>query len=286
MKWKKFFTFNKTRNIWFVVSLPLSGLLSLILLMFMEMGFRFHVPFLSYLVLSVIVSYVIGFIMDSLHSSLETPHHKKIFVVLKAVIAGFSILGLFALFAAAALSTVAIKKPAIYLYPTTDSVIDVKLEVNGRITQDIPKYNCGWRVFASKQGIIKENTAQFDYLFYEAELKNIELPNNGWIVEYSDLENWFDTRLPKLGLNEKELYQFKEYWMQELKPAKYYEIRLLSKEFLVNNMNLVIDPKPDTLIRLNFYFKPLDKPHELKEPIIVSPKREGFVVVEWGGILA
>lgn len=175
-----------------------------------------------------------------------------------------------------------VKKPAIYLYPTEDSIVSVKLNVNGDIIKDIPKYENGWTVFVKKDGIIDN---KYDYLFYEAKLKNIQLPNNGWIVEYSDLENWFDINLIKLGLNEKEANQFKEYWLTELPKSNYYEIKLFDQIFLKKNMDLIISPQPDTLIRLNFYFKPQKEKIEINQPQIVTPERNGFVAVEWGGVL-
>lgn len=175
-----------------------------------------------------------------------------------------------------------VKKPAIYLYPLTDSKIQVKVNINGKITKDIPDYNNGWDVFATKEGIINN---EYDYLFYEAELNKLELPNEGWNVKYSDLENWFDNNLPKLGLNEKETRQFKEYWLNELPESNYYEIKMLDDKFLKQNMNLDITPIPDTLIRIEFYFKPTNSIKEINEPVIVTPNREGFTVVEWGGIL-
>ena len=174
------------------------------------------------------------------------------------------------------------KKPAIYLYPTEDSIVSVKLNVNGDIIKDIPKYENGWTVFVKKDGIIDN---KYDYLFYEAKLKNIQLPSNGWIVEYSDLENWFDINLIKLGLNEKEANQFKEYWLTELPKSNYYEIKLFDRTFLKKNMDLIISPQPDTLIRLNFYFKPLKSKIKINKPQIVTPERNGFTVVEWGGTL-
>jgi len=54
---------------------------------------------------------------------------------------------------------------------------------------------------------------------------------------------------------------------------------------LEENMKLNISPKPDTLIRLEFYFQQLDSRIEIVEPEIETPEREGFVVVEWGGVL-
>ncbi len=174
------------------------------------------------------------------------------------------------------------KKPAIYLYPLEDSQISVKLNVNGALIADIPKYEDGWNVFVTKDGLIED---KYDYLFYEAKLNDLDIPKFGWIVKYSELNHWFDINLIKLGLNEKEKNQFKEYWLNELPKENYYEIKLLSKNFLKNNMNLIIDPEPDTEIRLNFLFKPLKKSHDIIHPKIETPIRTGFTVVEWGGIL-
>jgi len=175
------------------------------------------------------------------------------------------------------------KKPAIYLYPTEDTRISVKLIVNGTISKDIPKYpKDGWDVFTTKEGLIDN---QYDYLFYEAKLNELELPEDGWIVAYTDLDNWFEINLKQFGLNQKETSQFKEYWLKELPKSNYYEIRLLSKDFINKNMQLIIDPTPDTIIRIQFYFRPIKELKEIQNPIIIKSTRKGFTVVEWGGIL-
>ena len=180
-------------------------------------------------------------------------------------------------------STVRIEKPAVYLYPQEDSLINVQLSINGKITQTIPKYGKGWNVFVSKEGIID---GEYDYLFYEADLNKLRLPKTGWVVSYNDLNKWFDINLLKLGLNEKEKAQFKEYWMGRLPKANYYEIKILENNFLKENMDLLITPAPNTLIRLNFYFKPLNEKKSMTEPTIRTPQRKGFTVVEWGGMVA
>jgi len=174
------------------------------------------------------------------------------------------------------------RKPAIYLYPEEDSFVNIKLKVRGMITKDIPEYNDGWNVFVTKEGLIDK---KYDYLFYEALLFKVKLSESGWVVKYENLNQWFKDNLEKLGLNEKEKNQFIEYWLKELPGANYYEIRLVDKKFLDENMALNISPKPDTEIRLLFSFKPLQKEVTLEEPEIVIPKRNGFTVVEWGGIL-
>lgn len=176
-----------------------------------------------------------------------------------------------------------VKKPAVYLYPLEKSKIKVKVEVNGKLTLTEPLYENGWDVNVTPDGTIEN---KYDYLFYEADLNKIELPEEGWLVEFKKLENWFDEYLPKLGLNLKEKDQFKEYWLKDLKKANYYEIKILDNNFLKENMNLVISPEPQTLIRLNFYFKPIFEKKEIKNPEINTPERNGFTVVEWGGINA
>ncbi len=175
-----------------------------------------------------------------------------------------------------------VKKPAIYLYPEKKSQIEIHLNINGFITKAKPNYLLGWKVLAQPNGLINN---KYDYLFYEAHLNKLELPQNGWIVKYSDLNQWFDENLPLLGLNQKETAQFKEYWTKQLTKTNYYEIKLLEKEFLDKNMKLTINPQPTTLIRLNFYFKPLSQKIKLEKPQIETPQRKGFTAVEWGGLL-
>lgn len=174
-----------------------------------------------------------------------------------------------------------VKKPAVYLYPTEQMNVSVKVNVNGKLTYTDPEYNTGWNVNAMPSGMIDN---KYDYLFYEADLNKVELPNEGWVVEYGKLKEWFEEYLPKLGLNKKETEQFEEYWLAKLRKAKYYDIRILDNKFLSENMDLVIEPKPESLLRLNFFFKPLSSRKELKTPTIKEFTRKGFTVVEWGGI--
>lgn len=174
-----------------------------------------------------------------------------------------------------------VKKPAVYLYPVENMNIAVKVKVKGKLTLTEPIYNDGWNVTASPDGLI-DNI--YDYLFYEAELNKVELPEEGWVVAFDDIENWFDGYLPQMGLNTKEKEQFKEYWLKDLRKANYYEIRLLGDKFLKDNMDLIITPEPETILRLNFYFKPVSIKSELIAPEIKKVERKGFTVIEWGGI--
>ncbi|KKS94588.1 MAG: hypothetical protein UW68_C0029G0010 [Candidatus Collierbacteria bacterium GW2011_GWB1_44_6] len=174
------------------------------------------------------------------------------------------------------------EKPAIYLYPETKTEVSVKVDVNGRLTKTDPEYGTGWNVTADPSGLID---GKYDYLFYEANVNKIELPTEGWVVAKSDLNGWLDKYLPKLGLNEKESTQFKEYWLTRLPLSKYFEIKLMSNAYLDENLALDINPKPETVIRVELVFKGIDTPTELEAPEIMTPARKGFVVVEWGGVV-
>ncbi|MCX6695278.1 MAG: hypothetical protein NTU61_03165 [Candidatus Altiarchaeota archaeon] len=175
-----------------------------------------------------------------------------------------------------------VKKPAVYLYPTEETVVNVSLSVDGVLTKTEPEYGGGWSVLAEPSGRID---GRYDYLFYEAQLRDVEIPPEGWSVQYADLGRWFDVNLVRMGLNEREIQQFKDYWMGELPPEGCYEIRLLEESFLLEHMKLSVEPKPNTIIRRNFYFKPRAECAVLTEPSVSTPVRNGFTVVEWGGIL-
>jgi len=180
-------------------------------------------------------------------------------------------------------------KPAIYLYPQEDTHVSVELDIDGKITKTIPLYNDGWNVLASNDGTITDESqgVQYDYLFWEAEanLSELEPSAEGWVVTREYTKEWFDENLPLFGLNEKEKEQFIEYWVDRLNESNYYEIRLLSIPFLEEHARLTITPTPDTLIRVIFLFTPSDDYAILEAPVIETPPREGFVVLEWGGIL-
>jgi len=173
-------------------------------------------------------------------------------------------------------------KPAIYLYPQETLKIKVSLSINGEITISEPEYNNGWDVVVEPGGNIE---GSYDYLFYEARLNYLKTPDDGWCVEYEHLEIWMNTTLKELGLNEKESKDFMVFWLDFLPIANYYEIKLLSKEYLDLHMGLIIDPKPETIIRVMLTFSPYQNAVEIATPLITTPIRSGFTVVEWGGFI-
>ena len=64
---------------------------------------------------------------------------------------------------------------------------------------------------------------------------------------------------------------------------KYNYIRFETLDEINSYMPLIIEPQPDTLIRVLMDYKPLDKKINVNEQQLSTPIRNGFTVVEWGG---
>lgn len=178
-------------------------------------------------------------------------------------------------------------KPAIYLYPPQEESIHVSINPKGPIIATDPVYpQKGWDVKADTAGNIFYNNETYDYLFYEAKIPDSLLSpqNTGYVVAYTDLKNFFDSILPKVGLNQKEKQQFSEYWLKALPKNPYYKISLLPESTINEISPLTILPKPDSILRIDMSFEPLDTKETITPPTLSPFVRKGFTVVEWGGM--
>ena len=63
----------------------------------------------------------------------------------------------------------------------------------------------------------------------------------------------------------------------------YNLIRFIPLEELNEENELIIERKPDTLIRVMMEYKPLLFKINVEEQQLEKASREGFTVVEWGG---
>jgi len=73
------------------------------------------------------------------------------------------------------------------------------------------------------------------------------------------------------------------YWLPILEKSKYNYIRFQTKDEINHNMNLSIDPKPDTFIRVRMEYKSLQEKISVVEQKLEKVERIGYTVVEWGG---
>lgn len=180
-------------------------------------------------------------------------------------------------------------KPAIYLYPENPLELSVVVRPQGQITQSIPEHgNSGWKnILAKPNGELVFNNKSLPYLYYEAEVKNVNPPTQGWVVKKEELSAFFETALPYLGLNSKESTDFKNYWLKKLSAKPYYFVGLIERNVLDKIENIEFSKQPDNFIRVRFYFEGLDKPMIVTPPLLPkTPERNGFTAVDWGGMLA
>ncbi|MBR6675664.1 MAG: hypothetical protein IKL32_07100 [Alphaproteobacteria bacterium] len=180
----------------------------------------------------------------------------------------------------------AVAKPIIYLYPTQTTEVSVKVGNPQNFTHTYPKYEDGWQVVARPNGDLTDvKTGRSLYaLYWEGEFKTPQPPLEGFIVKSSDTIPFLEEKLAHLGLTEREANEMIIYWLPQLENNAYNFIRFQSLEEQNARMPLIIEPKPDTLIRVLMEFDDLDAPIQVTEQILPpTPKRTGFTIVEWGG---
>ncbi|MBI4990684.1 hypothetical protein HZB96_01155 [Candidatus Gottesmanbacteria bacterium] len=226
-------------------------------------------------------------------------------------------------------------KPAIYLYPEKPTDINVKLALDGQLTVSSPTYDekIGWQVRAYPDGTLRLRSGQaesakdtsdggeattstpprwsnqkvaYPYLYYEADLKGMDLPKEGFVYSREDLPESLKSLMEKIGFNDKEISDFMEYWLPRLSEKPYYFVTLMPENVINDKEKLTFchpeqakrvegsptDCKksitPDTLIRSRFVFEGLDAPIRVRpltnlrsDPVT----RLGFTVTDWGGTI-
>lgn len=177
-------------------------------------------------------------------------------------------------------------KPLIYLYPTEERNVVVKLGNPHLLTTTYPKYENEWNVFVKPNGEIIDKYGRTFYGLYWEGINTIE--NNfkdGFIVSRDEISSFLEEKLAILGLTEREANEFIIYWLPKLEKNKYNLIRFEDIDIINKQMPLDITPSPDTIIRVFMTYKPLNEPVHIEEQELLSPTRHGFTVVEWGGSL-
>lgn len=178
-------------------------------------------------------------------------------------------------------------KPVIYLYPTKTERVDVKVEPKGGLSYSDPDYKSGWSVVAKSNGELTEISSGkiYPYLFWEGRGGIYEKPSKGFVVNQLEVHNFLISKLAQLGLNDKEVADFIEFWEPKMQGSPYYFVSFLGNREMDQIAPLTISPKPDTVIRVLMDFSPLAKPIKVEGYNIKTPERRGFTIVEWGGVL-
>lgn len=178
-------------------------------------------------------------------------------------------------------------KPVIYLYPEKETEVYVNVKPTNGISVSEPRIDNGWNVVATPEGQIynRADGKAYPYLFWEGFAVNFKTPKEGFVIAAKDVEKFFDNKLSILGLNQKEIADFKEFWVPRLSGKTYYFITFIPQADFDNYAPLTVNPKPNSIIRVFFDYKGLDNKIVVKEQQLLTPERKGFTVVEWGGRL-
>ena len=176
-----------------------------------------------------------------------------------------------------------VKKPVVYLYPEQTTEVSFRLDLKGKLTTTYPKYENGWKVTASPDGTLRDAKGMtYNYLYWEAESRVDYDLSKGFCVKGSETAQFLEKALAELGLNRREANEFIVYWLPLMEKNEYNVITFQTDAY-TESAKLIVDPAPDTLIRVFMAWYGSDNYVEIPEQKFTAPIRRGFTVVEWGG---
>jgi len=176
------------------------------------------------------------------------------------------------------------KKPILYIYPDEEMNISVKVKKPELLKTTYPKYNDGWNVTVKPNGDMFDEAGKYYYaLYWDEENNEKEEFKEGFYVTKDNALEFLEEKLDKIGLNEKEKNEFIMYWLPVLEKNGKNIVRFSFTEELQNKNEIIIEPKPDSLLRVHINIKKVNKKVSIKEQEIKPFNREGYSAVEWGG---
>lgn len=177
-------------------------------------------------------------------------------------------------------------KPVLYLYPEKETDVTVTFAHPEYLTTTYPKYINSWKVKVSPNGDMYDSNGKYYYALYWDETRYSEVDfKEGFYVDGRNAIKFLEEKLTIIGLSAKERNEFIMYWLPIMenngKNLVYFE---LTKERELGN-KLIINPKPDSLLRVSIHIKKVNQKVNIKEEKLETFKRVGFTAVEWGGMV-
>ena len=177
-------------------------------------------------------------------------------------------------------------KPVIYLYPERTMSVNVRLPSFVKVTKSEPAYPTqGWKTTAHPDGsLTMSDGTVVGSLFWEGVGVDYKTPKDGFVVANGSVDSFLLKILSLYGLNARESQEFRDFWVPKMTGAPYYRVSFLTDAWSAA-APLSVQPQPRTSIRLFMDWQKLSGPMTIHQPTIVTPKRDGFTLVEWGGTL-
>ncbi|NBD73961.1 hypothetical protein GVX82_02880 [Patescibacteria group bacterium] len=175
-------------------------------------------------------------------------------------------------------------KPVIYLYP--EETTEVRVEVGARVTVSDPPYGEGWEVVAHPDGTLEHNGAEYDSLFWDGIGDGVyPAVSKGVIVPRGEVERTLTQHLTTFGFTDREQRDFLEYWLPRMPETPYVRLSWLGTDEMDTLAPLTVTPQPDTVIRVFLDYAGVESPYPLEPQRIAPFARNGYTLVEWGGLL-
>lgn len=176
-------------------------------------------------------------------------------------------------------------KPILYLYPEKDNTkISISFAKNQLLSTTYPKYKQKWIVNANKDGSLYIDNQYYYALYWEENKYQHQNFKEGFYVTKDNAINFLEEKLTILGLNAKERNEFIMYWLPILEKNEQSLVYFEQTKERENFNKLLVEPKPDSLLRIAIHIKKVEKEIKIKEQVLNTFKRTGFTAVEWGGI--
>lgn len=177
-------------------------------------------------------------------------------------------------------------KPILYLYPEEDIDVTITFENEKALKSTYPKYKNSWNVHVKSDGTIIDNSGREYYgLYWDEDSKIKDDFKTGFYVESKDSIKFLEEKLYEIGLTDREANEFIIYWLPKMEENGDNLVHFVFTKDREKENKLYIEPKPDSMLRLEIVIKKVNKKINIKEQKLEHFDRVGFTVVEWGGTL-
>jgi hypothetical protein len=107
--------------------------------------------------------------------------------------------------------------------------------------------------------------------------------DTGFYVTKDTAIDFLEDKLSIIGLNDHEKNEFIMYWLPILEKNQQSLVYFALTDENQKDNELIITPKPDSLLRVTMYVKKVNKKINIPEEYLPTFERNGFVAIEWGG---
>ncbi|MCB9674494.1 MAG: SH3 domain-containing protein [Alphaproteobacteria bacterium] len=178
-------------------------------------------------------------------------------------------------------------EPILYVYADPPEPVSIAPVAPLRFFRTDPFGPDGWSGVAQPDGSVVIGGERHAELFWEGRGYWFRAPEDATVVAAADVEPFLRGALAAQGLEGREIEAFLNAWLPDLEGYDAVRIGFHDLALIEAVAPLDIRPVPDTLVRVLMDAAPTDEPPDWdgRQAVFSGPRREGLVVVEWGGLL-